>query len=168
MFEEIYEKYFSDVYNFIFSLCSNSDISEELTQDTFMEAYLSIHRYNGSCKIYTWLCAIAKNLWFHYLRKHKRIILDIDSLSDTLLSDEPSPQSKAENEEQLRDILRAVSALKDRPREIFWLHAVAELPFGEIADLMKITENSAKVIYFRAKNTLRKSLRANSELFSDN
>ena len=132
-----------------------------------MEAFRSLHKYNGSCKIYTWLCAIAKNIWFHYLRKHKRVILDIDALSDTLLSEEPSPQDCAENEERLRDILHSVAALKTRYREIFWLHAVAELPFSEIAEIMKITENSAKVIYFRARNSLKKSLRTSSELFSD-
>lgn len=106
-------------------------------------------------------------MWFHYMRKHKNISADIESLSDTLFSEEPSPQTYAENSEKLRNIIKAVNSLKPRHREIFWLHAVAEMPFSEIADIMKITENSAKVIYFRAKNSLKKLLNANKDYYSD-
>ena len=166
-FEEIYTTHFSDVYNFIFGMCGNSDIAEELTQDTFVEAYRSLHRYNGKCKIYTWLCAIAKNMWFHYVRKHKNVVLNIEALSETLLSEEPSPQAKAESEERLHMILKAINSLKTRPRDIFWLHTVAEMPFSEIAEILGITENSAKVIYFRAKNNLRVYLKSTDERFSD-
>ena len=166
-FEEIYSRYFPDVYNFLYGLCGNSDISEELTQDTFVAAYRSLHKYNGKCKIYTWLCAIAKNMWFHYIRKHKHACIDIESLSETLLSEEPSPQDKAESEERLNEILKAVKSLKSRQRDIFWLHTVAEMPFSEIANIVGITENSAKVIYFRAKNILRKQLIHADENFSE-
>lgn len=166
-FEDIYVRYFKDVYNFLLGLCGNTDIAEELTQDTFIEAYRSLHRYNGKCKIYTWLCAIAKNMWFHYIRKHKNAILDIDTLAEILLSEEPSPQDRAESEERLHEILKAINSLKTRQRDIFWLHTVAELPFSEIADMLGITENSAKVIYFRAKNILRNHLRSMDDRFSD-
>lgn len=149
------------------SLCGNSDISEELTQDTFVAAYRSLHRYNGSCKIYTWLCAIAKNMWFHYVRRHKAAVINIETLSETLLSEEPSPQDKAESDERLREILKAINSLKPRQRDIIWLHSIAEMPFSEIADILGITENSAKVIYFRAKNILRGQLKHHYERFSD-
>lgn len=166
-FEELYTHYFYDVYNFLFGVCGKSDIAEELTQDTFMEAYRSLHKYNGKCKIYTWLCAIAKNMWFHYVRKHKSTVVNIEALSETLLSDEPSPQDKAESEERLHEILKAINSLKPRQRDVFWLHSVAEMPFSEIAEMLGITENSAKVIYFRAKNSLRGHLKTVDERFSD-
>ena len=167
-FEDIYKRYFSDVYNFLMGMCGNTDIAEELTQDTFFQAYRSLHRYNGKCKIYTWLCAIAKNTWFHYIRKHKNAVVNIESLSETLLSEEPSPQDRAESEERLHEILKAINSLKSRQRDIFWLHSVAEMPFAEIAEMMGITENSAKVIYFRAKNVLRVQLKSRDERFNDN
>ena len=166
-FEDIYKRHFSDVYNFLMGMCGNADIAEELTQDTFFHAYRSLHKYNGKCKIYTWLCAIAKNTWFHYIRKHKNAVLNIDALSETLLSEEPSPQDRAESEERLHEMLKAIKSLKTSQRDIFWLHSIAEMPFAEIAEVMGITENSAKVIYFRAKNILRKHLRSRDERFSD-
>lgn len=157
-FEQIYTSYFEDVYNFIFTLCRKSEISEELTQDTFLAAYKSMHRYNGTCSIYTWLCSIAKNLWFNYLRKHKNTHLDIDTLTETLFSDEPSPQSYAESEETIKTLKKAINSLKSKYRDVFWLRAISELPFSKIAEIMQITEGSAKVIYFRAKNQLREIL----------
>ena len=166
-FEEAYKRYFYDVYNFLIGICGNSDIAEELTQETFFEAYRSLHRYNGKCKLYTWLCAIAKNMWFHYVRKHKNTVINIEALSETLLSEEPSPQDKAESEERLHEILKAINSLKTRQRDVFWMHSVGEMPFAEIADILGITENSAKVIYFRAKNNLRSHLKSRDERFSD-
>ena len=142
----------------MFRLSGNADISEELTQDTFLAAYGSLHRYDRSCSIYTWLCAIAKNTWFHYLRKHKNTYIDIDSLTESLFSDEPSPQSYAESAEGVAAIRRAISALKPAYRDVVWLRAMAELPFSRIAEILKITENSAKVMYFRAKNQLKAAL----------
>lgn len=166
-FEQIYTEYFSDVFNFILSLCGNRDVAEELTQDTFLCAYRSAHRYNGSCTLYTWLCAIAKNTWFHYLRKHRGTPIDIDTLADKLFSDEPSPQRYAELKENLEEAVKAVNELKPKQRDVFWLRAAAELSFARIAEIMQITENSAKVIYFRAKNQLREKLINKADGFSD-
>ena len=154
-FERIYREYFRDVYNFLYRLCGNDPhLAEELTQDTFLKAYGSLHRYNGKCSVYTWLCAIGKNCWLHYLRKHRSAI-DLDSLADTLLSDEPSPYAHVENEERRNALRRAISALKPRQKDVFLLHAVSELPFSEIARITSITESSAKVLYFRARKKLR-------------
>ena len=142
----------------MFRLSSNTDISEELTQDTFLAAYSSLHKYDRSCSIYTWLCAIAKNQWFHYLRKHKNTPLDIDTFTETLFSDEPSPQTHVESAEGVKAIRRAISQLKPKYRDVIWLRAIAELPFSRIAEILQITESSAKVIYFRAKSQLKEAL----------
>ena len=66
--EEIYQQYAQTVYRYLFSLVRDPDLAEELTQETFYQAIRSIDRYDASCKITTWLCAIAKNA----LRTHRR------------------------------------------------------------------------------------------------
>ena len=57
---------------------------EELTQETFYQAVRSIDRFDESCKITTWLCAIAKNQYFAYAKKHARLQVDpdVDLMSD--------------------------------------------------------------------------------------
>ena len=49
---EIYRKYMPQVYNFLFSLCHDAHLSEELTQETFFQALKSIDSFRGDCKIY--------------------------------------------------------------------------------------------------------------------
>ena len=55
-------------------------------------------------------------------------------------------------------IRNALSDLKPRYREIIWLRTVAELPFAKIAEMLEISESSAKVLFFRAKNQLKEKL----------
>lgn len=95
------------------------------------------------------------------------MLVDIDTLADRLLSDEPSPQNCAESKEGVEAILKAVDTLKPKHKEVFWLRAVAELPFAKIAEILQVTEGSAKVIYFRAKNQLKKQLTQSIEYFRD-
>ena len=159
-FEEIYKTHYRDVFAFLFRTCGqNHDLAEELTQDTFCEAFRCFHRYNGTCTVLTWLCAIGKNVWFHYLRKHKNTVLGLDALEETICDDyEKSPEACAERSERSKRIQRVLSSLRPRYRDVIWMRAVTELSFVQIASIMGITENSAKVLYFRAKNQIREKL----------
>ena len=74
-FERIYNEYSSGICGFLYKLCGSASLAEELTQETFYQAWKSLHRYNGSCELFTWLAAIAKNTYFKNLRKHKRELL---------------------------------------------------------------------------------------------
>lgn len=156
-FEEIYKLHYRDVYNFIYKLCGhNQGIAEELTQDTFCEAFRCYHKFNAQSTVTTWLCAIGKNLWFQYLRKHKNTIIDYDILSNTVSDDSSSdPLKYAERSERSAMIRRAISELKPKYRDVVWLRSVAELPFSKVASMLGISESSAKVLFFRAKNQLK-------------
>ena len=72
--DDIYQSYALTVYKYLLSLCRNDDLAEELTQETFYQAVKSIRRYDGSCHISTWLCAIAKNQFLAYERKHPKTV----------------------------------------------------------------------------------------------
>lgn len=71
--EEIYKEYFSIIYKYLCSLSHNESIAEELTQETFYRAVKNIKKYKGTCKMSTWLCQIAKNLWYTELKKKNEI-----------------------------------------------------------------------------------------------
>ena len=72
--EKIYKEYFETVNKYLFCLTRNSDISEELTQETFYKAVKKIDTYKGECKMSVWLCQIAKNLWYDQCRKNKKFV----------------------------------------------------------------------------------------------
>lgn len=78
---DMYLNYANTVKRFLISLTGNFDLSEDLTQETFYQAYRSIHRFNGDCKLSVWLCQIAKHVYFDHLKKKKHIQeVSIDNL----------------------------------------------------------------------------------------
>ena len=68
----VYQRHAQTVYKFLLSLCHDPDLAEELTQETFYQAVRSANRYDGSCKVSTWLCQIAKHLWYQEVEHRKR------------------------------------------------------------------------------------------------
>lgn len=75
-FEEAYRACFRQVYAYVFSLCGNRRLTEEVTQETFLKALEHFDRFRGDCKISVWLCQIAKNTLFSLQRKNREIPLE--------------------------------------------------------------------------------------------
>ncbi|MGI6202520.1 MAG: RNA polymerase sigma factor [Eubacteriales bacterium] len=160
-FERIYNEYSSGICGFLYKLCGSASLAEELTQETFYQAWKSLHRYNGSCELFTWLAAIAKNTYFKYLRKHKRELLrcELTELEGAVADADEQPEVLAEKRELREAVMRAVMNLSPKYRDVTVLRIYAELPFSAIAELLGITENSAKVIFHRAKRQLETDLK---------
>ena len=158
-FEDVYKEYFKRVYAFLFKLTSDHDVAEEMAQETFYRAFVSFHKYDGSCEIFTWLAAIAKNVFFKYLSKKKLQTLNVDLSVESHAADPSSdPEAVLQQKFVASYVNDCVKKLPKKYRDVVFLRIYAELPFSQIADILSITENSAKVVYYRAKNALRKDL----------
>ncbi len=156
-FESIYNEYFKRIYAFLSKMCPDPYLCEEMTQETFYQAFISFHRYDGSCEIFTWLCAVAKNTYFKYLRKNRIQTVDIDLVPDgDGGADDPATvyQRKMTGEA----VKKAVAQLPSKYRDVVVLRIYAELSFADIGKSLGISENSAKVIFFRAKKMLKEAL----------
>ena len=57
------------VYYYVLSLCHNSSEAEDITQETFCRALYKKTAFKGNSSIYTWLCAIARNIWLKEIKK---------------------------------------------------------------------------------------------------
>lgn len=74
-FEVLYREYYGSIYQFLLRLTDyDEDLSEDLTQETFVQAYTSLGRFKGNCAVKTWLCQISKNCRLKFLRKSKKIV----------------------------------------------------------------------------------------------
>ena len=151
--EEIYRAYAKLIYRYLLSLTADADLAEELTQETFFQAFRSIGRYDESCKISTWLRAIAKNVWHSYLRKHPAA----EHLEDQVIAVD-SAEKKVLDEEERTMLLKSVHALPEPYREVIYLRIYAELSFREIGDVIGKSENFARVSFYRGKERLKKML----------
>lgn len=162
IFEEIYRDYFQRVYAFLFKMTANPDLAEELTQETFYQAFVSFHRFEGKCDIFTWLASIAKHTYYKFLKKNKLGFdtLDITELESYCLDDDSAnPQTAVQNKNMRETVSRFVGDLPEKYRDVVLLRIYADMPFSQIAASLKITENSAKVIFFRAKKMLSEDLK---------
>ena len=71
-FDQIYSAYFKSVYLYVMQLSGNDHIAEEITSETFFKAINSIDRFRGDCDMRVWLCQIAKNTYYSYLKKNRK------------------------------------------------------------------------------------------------
>jgi RNA polymerase sigma-70 factor (ECF subfamily) len=156
---EIYNRHAQTVYRFLLSLTRDPDLSEDLTQETFLQAIKSLSRYDGSCKISVWLCQIAKHLWYRELERRKKQGLPEE------ITENISPQTVSEPEKDVfhseRDeLFRAIHKLSEEQREIVLLRLTGEFGFAQIGEIIGKSEGFARTTFYRAKEELRRILNA--------
>lgn len=157
-FEKVYKEYFNDVYLYIKRLSGDEHVAEEITSETFFKALKSIDSFRGECEIRVWLCQIAKNSYYTYIKKNTKI-QDVD---ETELINLPDNKNSVENEVQSK--LQAFAIQKilheiDEPyREVFMWRVYADLSFKEIAGIFNKNENWACVTYHRARKLIKERL----------
>lgn len=152
--EQIYEEYFETVNKYLFCLTHNSDISEELTQETFYRAVKNIDKFKGNCKMSVWLCQIAKNLWYDELKKNKKI-KNIEEIF--LIQSEDEVEDDVISNDSKLQLYKKIQKLDERTREVIYLRITGELSFKEIGDILNKTENWARVTFYRGKEKLKES-----------
>lgn len=148
--EELYNEYFMQVYKYLFCLTHNSDISEELTQETFCRAIEKINTYKGECKITVWLCQIAKHLWYNECKKRK----NREKYKEQFEEFKNTEDEYIEKEEK-EELYKRIERLEDPLKEIMYLRIIGELSFKEIGEIFRKSENWARVSFFRGKQKLK-------------
>ena len=151
--DEIYQQYARTVYRYLMSLTRDEALSEELTQETFYQAIRTVDRFDGSCAVSTWLCAIAKRVLVTHRRRHP----DMEDVEEQIIPAASAEQDALANVGRV-DLLRQVHALPEPGREVVYLRVFGDLSFREIGAILGRTENWARVTYYRAKETLRKEV----------
>lgn len=151
--DEIYRSYADTVYRYLLAQTRSEDLAEELTQETFVQAIRCIGKYDGSCKLSTWLCAIAKNQWMVWLRRHPPTA----ALEDAEPQNNSAEDVVLEKTEHL-ELLKRLHACPEPYREVLYLRVYGSLSFAQIGEIMGKTENWARVTFYRGKERLRKEL----------
>ena len=153
--QQMYQEYARPVYLYLLSLCRDEKTAEDLTQETFYQAMKSIRRYDGSCRLMTWLCQIGKHLWYQEAEKRRKRGVSVPLEEDMV----PAPDENVDslvNDENRVSLFRAMQALEPTAREVVYLRVMGDLSFRQIGDILGKTENWARVTFYRAKEKLRK------------
>lgn len=155
--EDLYEQHAKRVYRYLFSLCAEADLAEELTQETFCQALRGLDSFRGDCTPQVWLCAIAKRLWFAECRRRQRAApLEEEALSQLAAPDDPA--AELETREERLALHRAIQQLDPDTREVIYLRLAGEFSFREIGELLGRSEVWARVRFYRRKEELARNM----------
>jgi RNA polymerase sigma-70 factor (ECF subfamily) len=170
-FDEIVERYQHKIYGYVKRLVGNETDAEDITQEVFLKALNSLHRFREESSLQTWLFRIATNLCRDAHRRRQRekgwlsLWRQADEQSETEEGGIVDPPDDRFNPEKLllREELGAMlsKAMEQLPlamREVLILHDVEQMPYEEIAQALGVPLGTVKSRLFHARARLRESL----------
>lgn len=158
------EKYQKRIYRVAFAILRSEMDADNVTQDTFVQAYLHLNKFEQRAELETWLTRIAINRARDILRSRRWLSLSRseDDTGPDIVPEpvDPSPdaESRAAVGELIRAIERAAGRLSERQRTIFRLRHYEEMPLETIARMMGLRAGTVRAHLFRAIRKIRKEL----------
>jgi RNA polymerase sigma-70 factor, ECF subfamily len=151
-FSELYRAHLRDVYSYSYYRVGNHHDAEDLTEQTFLQAYRHFERAlreSDGRPLRPWLIRIAHNLAANFYRDRSR--RPETAIEDAgVISDVHTTEALAEGREELHDILDAVSDLPDDRREALIMRFALGMDNREIARALGRTDGATKVLIHRA------------------
>ncbi|MBL7997177.1 MAG: RNA polymerase sigma factor [Candidatus Kapabacteria bacterium] len=152
-FKEIYNRLSPRIYAYCRRVLSDAERAQDVFQDTFVRFYNSAQKEREMTNVPAFLLRIARNLCLNAKRDNQQHIHV--SFEDYHYADH---DDKLENKELVGLITKALDYLSPEYREVFVLREYDGMSYAEIGEIVGISEATAKIRSFRAKNKLREIL----------
>lgn len=170
-FRMIFERYAGSINGFIYSMVGERDLAEELTQETFVRAYVKMGKIRDASKLSTWLFGMAKNVAREALRvrySKARTHIEINDSSLNEMSDSaPSPRQGLLNKELHRVMLEALHKLDEDKRQVFTLKVFNHLRYDEIVEVTGFSLSKVKSDLHRARAEMQRFISAYTEQYDE-
>lgn len=154
-----------------FVLCGDLALAEDLAQDTLLEAWRSLHRYQGRCQFFTWLCAILLNRYRNVRRKNWfwSVTAPDDGEGDdlgrpTVADHAAQPDHAVESSEQAALVWQCIKALPARHQQVIYLRFYVDDSLEGIAAALDCSVGTVKSRLFHALDKLRKMNALNPQM----
>ena len=160
-YAEIVNRYQNYVFTLALRMLKNREDAEEVAQDVFIKAYRALADFKGASKFSTWLYTIVNNTSITFLRKKK---LDMHSLDNEQVfemadsKDSGMSANQVEQKSKIAMVNQAISLLSPDDAEVITLFYKAEQTLDEIASVLNIETNTAKVRLHRARTRLKEKM----------
>jgi RNA polymerase sigma-70 factor (ECF subfamily) len=151
-FEVIYRDHVGRIHALARRMCGRESFADEMTQEVFVRAWRKLHLYRGTSRFATWLHRLAVNAILDGMRKEGRFQSDDDTDPDSL------PSNVRFLHQGRMDLERAIATLPNKARQVFVLHDIEGFKHDEIAQMMGITDGTARGQLHRARALLREAL----------
>ena len=150
MLNELYIRYHRELYLYLYSLCRDHALSEDLLQETFLKALLSLSESHGNLR--AWLYLVARNLYFNDQKRMNRLvsaeIAQEDGAGET-------PLDHLLTDERTRLLYEALAQLEERKREVLQLQYFGGLSQREIGAVLHLNPEHVRVLAYRGRRELR-------------
>jgi len=161
-FRLIFDRYGRPIISFIYDMVGRRDLTEELTQETFVRAYKNLNGLRDDTKLSTWLFGIAKNVARESLRYRRRetdkVGIDDDRVIE--LSDGKVTPDRELLDKELNGVIReALGALDEDKRVVFMLKIFQQRSYEEIAEITGSSIPKLKTDLHRARAEMRRRIR---------
>lgn len=166
-FDNLIRKYRERVYAIVYNMTSNREDAADLTQDAFIKAFQSIHRFQGQSSFFTWLYRIAVNGTLSHLRKNKlRTFFSFEKIHDeekgseiiSQLTDKTGGDRELFVKELQEKLNEALQKLSIKHRTVVTLFEIDGLSHEEIADVMECSVGTVRSRLHYAKQLLQSEL----------
>lgn len=146
------------VFTLVYSMLRNKEEADEVAQDAFVKAYLSLKQFRGESKFSSWLYRIAYRACLDYIRKNAKHRTDsIDDKSIKYVSDKGAG-AYGEIEQKEHTVRMCIENLPAEESAFVKMFYYDKLSLSDIGNITGISENNAKVKLFRIRNKLKSML----------
>ncbi|MDO4875886.1 MAG: RNA polymerase sigma factor [Oscillospiraceae bacterium] len=153
--EKLYQAFYMKVFSYVMTLAKDRNNAEEITQETFFRAISTEKSFRGDSESFTWLCAIAKNIFIDEKRRYAK---EDDELSEELPDNDRGIEQKLSDKAMSLKIHSILHQLEEPYKEVFQLRVFGELSFAEIGSIFGKTETWARVTYHRARLKIKERM----------
>ena len=159
---KLYSLYQKELYLYLYSLCGDRYLAEDLLHETFLKALLALP--DGHSNMRAWLYMVARNLFYNQQKKKLREILMDEQIYPLEEKTEEGLPEKIFEEEDRRMLYQAILRLDIKKREIIQMQYFGGMTQKEIAAVLHITLENVRVLAYRARKELKKYLEENIAL----
>ncbi|MBR5899046.1 MAG: RNA polymerase sigma factor [Muribaculaceae bacterium] len=150
-FGRLVEEYQHGLRRFLLNLTlGNSDLADDLAQETFIKAYLSIRSFKGLSKFKTWLYRIAYNEFYTHMRQCR------EEAEESIIASHQISTAQIEATDARIDIEQCLTALNESERTVVLLFYIEDLPIAKIAQITSLPQGTIKSLLSRARIKMAK------------
>jgi RNA polymerase sigma-70 factor (ECF subfamily) len=154
-FAALAERYWDRLYRWLYHLCRHRHAAEDLTQETFLKAFAGLRKFQPGTNFGAWLFRIGHNNFANHYRSAAR---RREPLPDDLPSRDCGPEQEAQSNETQKALASAIGRLPSEFRAALLLRIEERLSFRQIAEVLELTEETARWRVFKARQKLMDAL----------
>lgn len=154
MIKQLYHQYGKELFLYLYSMCQQKELAEDLLQETFLKAILALPDSHTNMR--AWLYKVARNLYYNLYKRNRREICDEEYLKRISKTEIDEFLEEYIFKQETRILYTSMQKLSPVKREVLELQYFGQMPLKEIANVLQLSQENVRVLSHRAKKDLKK------------